>query len=70
MPAIRVLGFNKKGRQYLSEQKHGLQTPLIANVKQETKNQIEADVLAGEIYALGNDFIKKQDFTRHPIKFD
>lgn len=69
-PAIRVLGFNNKGRQYLNEQKHKLQTPLIVNVNQETKNQIEADILAGEIYALGNEFIKKQDFTRHPIKFD
>lgn len=69
-PAIRVLGFNNKGQRYLREQKQQLQSPLISNVNQETKNLIKTDILAGEIYILGNDLIKKQDFTRSPIKFD
>src|SRR5699024_3055871 len=69
-PEIRVLGFNNKGQRYLREQKQQLQSPLISNVNQETKNLIKTDILAGEIYILGNDLIKKQDFTRSPIRFD
>ena len=69
-PAIRILGFNEAGRAYLSEQKHSLDVPLISNVNQKTKKDIPFDVLAGEIYALGHSFIKKQDFTRKPVKFD
>lgn len=69
-PAIRILGFNEMGRTYLSEQKHNLRLPLISNVNQKTKNDIIWDVLAGEIYVLGHSSIKKQDFTRKPVKFD
>ncbi|HLR91640.1 MAG TPA: nucleotidyltransferase [Atopostipes sp.] len=69
-PAIRVLGFNKKGQAYLSEQKHALHTPLVSNVNQKTKEWLNFDILAGEIYALGHENIPNQDFKRHPIKFD
>lgn len=69
-PAIRVLGFTEAGRAYLSEQKHSLDGELISNVNQKTKEAIPFEVLAGEIYALGHSFIKKQDFTRKPVKFD
>ena len=69
-PAIRVLGFTEAGRAYLSEQKHSLDGELISNVNQKTKEAILFEILAGEIYALGHSFIKKQDFTRKPVKFD
>lgn len=69
-PAIRVLGFSQKGQAYLSQQKHQLNQPLIANVNQSTKEIIPFDILAGEIYQLGSRFIQKQDFTRMPVKID
>lgn len=69
-PAIRLLGFTKKGQRYLNEIKSQLRLPLISNINQETKDQVKLDILAGEIYTLGNKKLKKQDFARHPIKFD
>lgn len=69
-PEIRVLGFTQKGREYLNLQKATLTSSLITNVNQKTKQQLEMDIVAGEIYQLGNDLIKKQDFMRKPYKFD
>lgn len=69
-PGIRLLGFNKIGQRYLNENRDQIQSPFISNINQETKDQLRMDILAGEIYTLGNKKIKKQDFTRHPIKFD
>lgn len=70
IPVIRLLGFNKTGQRYLNETKSQFRSPLISNINQKTKNLVKLDTLAGEIYTLGNKKLKKQDFTRHPIKFD
>lgn len=68
--ALRVLGFNQKGRQYLNQQKDKLTVPLIANVNRETKKILKHDIRAGEIYRLGCTKIEKQDFSRKPLIFD
>lgn len=68
--AIRVLGFNKKGRTYLNQEKNKISRPILSNVNQQTKLYLKNDIKAGDIYRLGNHLIEKQDFTRMPIKFD
>lgn len=67
---IRLLGFNPKGQAYLNSQKHDLSSELIANINQQTKDDLSLEIKAGEIYRMGHKSIKKQDFTRHPVKFD
>lgn len=67
---IRLLGFNSKGQAYLNQEKDSIREFLISNVNQQTKLQLKNEIQAGHIYQLGNQFIKKQDFTRMPIKFD
>lgn len=69
-PSIRVLGFNQKGQAYLNQQKHQLPSPIVSNVNQKTKVELKHDILAGNIYQLGNHLIEKQDFTTKPIKFN
>lgn len=67
---IRVLGFNKKGRAYLNQEKNKISTPILSNVNQKTQLHLIHDIRAGNIYRMGHHLIKKQDFTRMPIKFD
>lgn len=69
-PAIRILGFNRIGRTYLNQEKNKVTSSILANVNQQTKKYLNNDIKAGNIYRLGNHLIKKQDFTRMPIKFD
>ncbi len=69
-PTIRVLGFNQTGQAYLSQQKHQLTRPILSNVNQKTKKELKYDIVAGNIYQLGNHLIEKQDFTTKPIKFN
>lgn len=69
-PAIRLLGFNQTGRAYLNQVKDKISRPILSNVNQHTKKYIQQDIQAGNIYRLGNHLIKKQDYTRMPIKFD
>lgn len=70
-PALRVLGFSKMGREYLSYIKRDLSVPLLANVNQSTKKWIPFDISAGEIYRLGREeVISEQDFTQKPVKID
>lgn len=70
-PPIRVLGFSKMGRAYLSEVKRNLKVPLLSNVNQTTKKWLPFDIGAGEIYRLGTpNVISEQDFKQKPIKFD
>ena len=69
-PAIRILGFNQTGRNYLNQKKGEISSPILSNINQQTKKYIHNDIKAGNIYRLGNHLIEKQDFTRMPIKFD
>ena len=67
-PPVRVLGFNQKGQQYLSRQKNHLGSSLLTNINQKTRSKVPFDILAGQIYQLGDTQIQIQDFKRKPIK--
>ncbi len=69
--AIRILGFNQKGQDYLGSIKQAAGKALISNVNQKNANQVAFDLAAGSIYRLGKKtLIKEQDFRRKPIKID
>lgn len=77
VPYIRVLGFNEKGQQLLSEIKAKGKLPLITNVADGYKNLedkakriFDIDVFATDIYSLATDTAKnsKEDFTRQIIR--
>lgn len=77
VPYIRVLGFNKKGQELLSEIKAKGKLPLITNVADGYKNLdknakriFDIDVLATDLYSLATNEIKstKDDFTRQIIR--
>lgn len=67
---IRILAFNQTGRLYLNQKKNKIDLPIISNVNQKTKKMLKDTIKAGEIYALANQLIKKQDFTRKPLIID
>lgn len=69
-PNIRILGFTENGRAYLNQEKNKISNPILSNVNQKTKLYLKHDIRAGNIYRLAHHSIKKQDFTRMPIKFD
>ena len=70
-PAIRVLGFNQTGQEYLGHVKHSIGQRLVSNVGQKQSKKLKLDIQAGAIYQLGaRPFILEQDFKRMPIKFD
>lgn len=66
-PYIRVLGFNKKGREFLGQAKESLDIPLITNVNQKNEELLSLDIKAGQIYQLLGDGIANQDYQRKPI---
>ncbi|HZK23684.1 MAG TPA: nucleotidyltransferase [Atopostipes sp.] len=70
-PAIRVLGFNQTGQEYLGHVKHSIGRRLVSNVGQKQSKKLRLDIQAGAIYQLGaRPSILEQDFKRKPIKFD
>lgn len=67
--AIHLLGFSNKGQYYLRKKKNKINLPIISNMTQKNMNVWSLDVLSGEIYRLAEETkIKKQDFTRNPLK--
>lgn len=73
---LRVLAFNDKGAEVLSEIKKNGKLPLITNVadgykklNDTAKKTFDIDLLASDIYSLATDRMKKcgEDFIR-PIK--
>ena len=70
-PAIRVLGFNQKGQEYLGQVKHSVGSQMVSNVGQKQSKKMRLDIQAGSIYQLGaRPLILEQDFKRKPVKFD
>lgn len=67
--AVRLLAFSDDGQRYLNENKHKMTVPLLTNINYKTENLWETTIIAGEIYRLiDKQRIKKQDFTRNPLK--
>lgn len=68
--ALHLLGFSKKGQQYLNQIKKDLKFPLLSKIDQKTKNYWELDIKAGEVYRLAHpEQLVEQDFKRNPLKF-
>ena len=66
---IRVLGFNKKGINYLNKIKKGTNIPIITNIKKEYNNLLDREIKIDKIYSLiMND--KNNDYKNRPIKMD
>lgn len=73
VPYLRVLAFNDRGAELLGEIKKSGTLPIITNVADgykklddKAKRIFDIDLLAGDIYSLATDEIKKcgEDFTR------
>ncbi|MBN8191574.1 nucleotidyltransferase [Bacillus sp. NTK074B] len=50
---IRLLGMNKKGREFIRQQKKNLSLPLISKLSSADQQSIRLDVKAAEVYSLG-----------------
>ncbi|PBB05298.1 nucleotidyltransferase [Salimicrobium humidisoli] len=50
VPYVRVLGMNKRGRQYLSEQKKNIEVPLVTQLKQIDHPLFDIDLKAQRTY--------------------
>lgn len=67
--AIRVLGFTKKGQEYLKIKKKQLEIPLLTNINQKNQHLVELDIRAGLVYQMGKiDQKINQDYRRYPIR--
>ncbi|WP_226674343.1 nucleotidyltransferase [Rossellomorea aquimaris] len=70
---IRLLGMNKKGREFIHQQKKDLSLPLISKLSSADQKAISLDVKAAEIYSLGlqNSSARKkllhQEWSQPPI---
>lgn len=65
---IRVLGFNKKGQQYLNKIKKELDLPLITNYKPNISKLLDIELRATSIYELPlNENLTAQEFNHNPI---
>lgn len=66
---LHLLGFTKKGQQYLKENKQAFSLPLISRVAKENQELLALDIRSGNIYQLGNSQLKEQNFGRIPYQF-
>ncbi len=72
---IRLLGMNRKGREFLNKQKKELSLPLISKLSSAKEQNILLDVRAAEVYSLGlsNPEARKrllhQEWSQPPILF-
>lgn len=68
--AIRLLGFNAKGREYLRQNKKEISLPILSKISRENKKMWQMDCKAGEVYRMMDpQQISHQDFYTIPIQF-
>lgn len=67
--AIRVLGVNQIGREYLKRKKEHIQLPVITNITSKNQMLVEKDIQAGLVYEMGHKGVMPQDFRRKPILY-
>ncbi len=65
---IRVLGFNKKGQQYLNNIKKDINIPIITNYSNDKNNNLSLDLRITKVLSLikGNNFLI-EEITHKPI---
>jgi len=68
---IRILGFNKNGRNYLNKAKKDIDIPLITNYKENISKLFDLEYKINSIYAIvcDNSLVKKE-ISHNPIIFD
>ena len=66
--AIHLLGFNDIGKRYLKEKKELIDLPVISQINKNNKQLWQEDILAGQIYQLGDNRLGKQDYGHPPIR--
>ena len=60
---IRILGFNEKGRKYLSSIKKDITVPLISKIKREKEPMLELELKCQAIYnLLSNEAMEEKVF--------
>ncbi|MEH7436025.1 nucleotidyltransferase [Neobacillus drentensis] len=69
---LRLLGMTANGREYLNKVKKDLSLPLVSKLSSFKENEIDLDVKAARVYALGvpnhlKNEMFKQEFTQPPI---
>lgn len=68
MPAVRLLGFNSKGQQYIGEKKRAFKVELTSNVRKKQADVFYEDIRAGSVYRLASlNKIRHQDYYRKPV---
>lgn len=75
VPYIRILGFNKKGREYLNKIKKEIEIPTVSNINQFNHPVLELEKRVTGIYAsILNEKEKNKlienEYKNHPIKKD
>lgn len=66
--AIHLLGFNDNGKKYLKEKKELIDLPIISQINKKNKKLWQEDILAGQVYQLGDSRLEKQDYGHPPIR--
>jgi hypothetical protein len=69
---LRLLGMTTNGREYLNKKKKDLSLPLVSKLSSFKESEINLDVKAARVYALGvpnhlKNELFKQEFNQPPI---
>lgn len=67
---IRILGFDKKGQEYLSKIKKDMNTPILNKYDTKKYKTLEIEKRVSDIYSLIYEDIIKQEIQNKPIKKD
>ncbi|MBQ7790545.1 MAG: nucleotidyltransferase [Bacilli bacterium] len=67
---IRILGFDKKGQDYLSKIKKNMNTPILNKYDTKKYKTLEIEKRVSDIYSLIYEDIIKQEIQNKPIKKD
>ena len=65
---LRILGFSKDGRNYLSKLKKNVEVPIITNYSNDKENYLELEIRITKILSIlkGNQFLE-EEIKRKPI---
>lgn len=67
-PAVRVLGFTEKGREYLRMLKKEKERMFYTNISQKNRNELSIEIQSDQIYQFGLGLKQsEQNYTRAPI---
>ncbi|MCS0787340.1 nucleotidyltransferase [Cytobacillus firmus] len=72
---LHLLGMSKNGRKYLNRHKSELKLPLISRISSRAAQQLQLDIKASRVYAMGIDggrdrTLMQKEFNQPPIMVD